>query len=94
VLPIGGLKEKLLAAHRTGLLEVIIPKDNEKDLAEMPANVLEAMKIDLVDTMDQVLAVALERPPKGLPAEAVPAPAEIRPATPEIQPGTDERITQ
>src|SRR5450755_1080506 len=68
VLPIGGLKEKLLAAHRAGLFEVILPKDNDKDLAEVPENLRNAMKLHFVDTMDQVLAVALERP---LPEPAV-----------------------
>ena len=62
VLPIGGLKEKLLAAHRAGIFEVILPKDNEKDLAEVPENLRTAMKLHFVDTMDQVLAVALEGP--------------------------------
>ncbi|MFZ3264036.1 MAG: endopeptidase La [Terriglobales bacterium] len=62
VLPIGGLKEKLLAAHRAGLFEVILPKDNEKDLAEVPENLRTAMKLHLVDNMDQVLAIALEGP--------------------------------
>ena len=62
VLPIGGLKEKLLAAHRAGLFEVILPKDNEKDLAEVPENLRTAMKLHFVDTMDQVLAIALEAP--------------------------------
>src|SRR5262244_3580375 len=62
VLPIGGLKEKLLAAHRAGLFEVILPKDNEKDLAEVPENLRSAMKMHFVDTMDQVLAIALESP--------------------------------
>jgi ATP-dependent Lon protease len=62
VLPIGGLKEKLLAAHRAGLFEVILPKDNEKDLAEVPENLRTAMKLHFVDTMDQVLQIALERP--------------------------------
>jgi ATP-dependent Lon protease len=61
VLPIGGLKEKLLAAMRAGIKEVIIPKDNEKDLTEVPANLSTAMKIHPVDTMDEVLAIALER---------------------------------
>ena len=78
VLPIGGLKEKLLAAHRAGIFEVILPKDNEKDLADIPENLREAMKLHFVDTMDQVLQVALERPlseskPTFLPA-ALPAP--------------------
>jgi len=62
VLPIGGLKEKLLAAHRAGLFEVILPKDNEKDLAEVPENLRTAMKMHFVETVDQVLAIALERP--------------------------------
>jgi ATP-dependent Lon protease len=68
VLPIGGLKEKLLAAHRAGLFEVILPQDNEKDLAEVPENLRTAMKMHFVDTMDQVLAVALEHPlPEPVP---------------------------
>jgi ATP-dependent Lon protease len=62
VLPIGGLKEKLLAAHRAGLFEVILPKENEKDLPDVPENLRNAMKLQFVDTMDQVLALALERP--------------------------------
>ncbi|HTS38827.1 MAG TPA: endopeptidase La [Candidatus Solibacter sp.] len=62
VLPIGGLKEKLLAAHRAGLFQVILPKDNEKDLAEVPENLRTAMKLHFVETMDQVLAIALESP--------------------------------
>jgi ATP-dependent Lon protease len=62
VLPIGGLKEKLLAAHRAGLFEVILPKDNEKDVAEVPENLRNAMKLHFVDTMDQVLQIALESP--------------------------------
>ncbi len=62
VLPIGGLKEKLLAAHRAGLFEVILPKDNEKDVAEVPENLRTAMKLHFVETMDQVLQIALESP--------------------------------
>ena len=90
VLPIGGLKEKLLAAHRTGLFEVIIPKDNEKDLADAPANILEVMKIHAVETMDEVLQVALERPLVGTPAESpIPATPDFQPTVPE-----QDRITQ
>jgi ATP-dependent Lon protease len=70
VLPIGGLKEKLLAAMRAGIKEVIIPKDNEKDLTEVPANLSTAMKIHPVDTMDEVLAIALERPLPEIEEEA------------------------
>ena len=76
VLPIGGLKEKLLAAHRAGLFEVILPKENEKDVAEVPDNLRSAMKLHFVDTVDQVLAIALEQPlpDTGIPAEAQPIP--------------------
>jgi ATP-dependent Lon protease len=71
VLPIGGLKEKLLAAHRAGLFEAILPQENEKDLAEVPENLRGEMKLHFVDTMDQVLALALEQPlPKPM-AEVV-----------------------
>ncbi len=70
VLPIGGLKEKLLAAHRAGLFEVILPKDNEKDLAEVPENLRTAMKLHFVDTMDQVLALALEGPLPQMTSES------------------------
>ncbi len=80
VLPIGGLKEKLLAAHRTGLNEVVVPKENEKDLAEIPVNILEHMKIHLVETMDQVLKIALEQPASGLPVEPIPPAADFQPA--------------
>jgi ATP-dependent Lon protease len=62
VLAIGGLKEKLLAAHRAGILEVLLPADNEKDLADVPENLRNMMKLRFVNTMDEVLAYALERP--------------------------------
>jgi ATP-dependent Lon protease len=62
VLPIGGLKEKLLAAHRAGIMEVLLPKENEKDLADVPENLRSVMKLHCVDNMDQVLQLALERP--------------------------------
>jgi ATP-dependent Lon protease len=61
VLPIGGVKEKLLAAHRMGLRTVLLPKDNEKDLAEIPQEILSALTIRFVEIMDEVLQVALER---------------------------------
>jgi ATP-dependent Lon protease len=63
VLPIGGLKEKLLAALRTGLKTVIIPAENEKDLAEIPDNVKNGLEICPVSSMDEVLKVALVRAP-------------------------------
>jgi ATP-dependent Lon protease len=62
VLPIGGLKEKLLAAHRVGLRKVIIPKENERDLADVPADILAVMEVKLVENMDEVLQCALEQP--------------------------------
>src|SRR5881398_2377027 len=62
VLPIGGVKEKLLAAHRMGLRTVVLPKDNEKDLADIPQEILSSLTIHIVETMDEVLQIALERP--------------------------------
>jgi ATP-dependent Lon protease len=73
VLPIGGLKEKLLAAHRMGLRTVVIPKDNEKDLADIPQEILSSLVVHSVEIMDEVLQVALERPIVPLePAAVVP----------------------
>ncbi len=62
VLAIGGLKEKILAARRAEIEEIIIPEENEKDLKDIPESVLESVKIHLVETMDEVLKIALERP--------------------------------
>ncbi|HKZ10030.1 MAG TPA: endopeptidase La [Rhodanobacteraceae bacterium] len=76
VLPIGGLKEKLLAAHRGGITTVIIPEENKKDLAEIPKNITEALTIHPVRWIDQVLDIALEHPLTPLPAEV---------ATPEVK---------
>ena len=66
VLPIGGLKEKLLAAHRGGIKTVIIPKDNVKDLEEIPENAKRDLSIHAVETIDEVLTIALENPPTGV----------------------------
>lgn len=66
VLPIGGLKEKLLAAHRGGIKTVIIPKDNVKDLEEIPDNAKSHLTIHAVETIDEVLAIALENSPEGI----------------------------
>jgi ATP-dependent Lon protease len=60
VLPIGGVKEKLMAAHRFGITTIIMPKDNEKDLVEVPEEVRSVLDINLVETIDEVLALALE----------------------------------
>ncbi len=84
VLPIGGLKEKLLAAHRAGIMEVVLPAENEKDVAEVPENLRTAMKLHFVNTMDEVLAVALERPLPEIADEA-PGIATLPPA-PEQSP--------
>jgi ATP-dependent Lon protease len=77
VLPIGGLKEKLLAALRGGIRTVLIPEDNRRDLAEIPSNIKQHLELTPVKWIDEVLAVALPRHPEPLPAEASePAPAE------------------
>jgi ATP-dependent Lon protease len=70
VLPIGGVKEKLLAAHRVGIRTVLLPKDNEKDLADIPPEIQSSLAIHFVEVMDEVLGLALERPlePSSLPA--------------------------
>ena len=64
VLPIGGLKEKLLAAHRAGIKKVLIPEENKKDLIEVPKTILESMEIITVKNVDEVLKVALTKPLK------------------------------
>ena len=61
VLPIGGLKEKLLAAHRAGIKEVLIPKENEKDLVDMPKKIIDEIKITSVEFADEVLKIALTK---------------------------------
>jgi ATP-dependent Lon protease len=63
VLPIGGVKEKLLAAHRTGITTILLPKDNAKDLVELPEDVKQALSIQTVDNVDEVWQLALEEPP-------------------------------
>jgi ATP-dependent Lon protease len=73
VLPIGGLKEKLMAAHRHGILEAIVPRENEKDLPDIPDAIKKTMKIDFVESMDQVLKIALEREVVALPMASVAA---------------------
>ena len=79
VLPIGGVKEKVLAAHRAGLKNIILPKDNEKDLADIPKNVLDTLGIYMVESMDEVLKVALVRP-LGSMATAAAADNAVQPA--------------
>jgi ATP-dependent Lon protease len=67
VLPIGGLKEKLMAAHRHGIMEAIMPRENEKDLPDIPDAIKKMMTLHFVDSMDEVLKIALERQPVALP---------------------------
>ncbi|MGD9020813.1 MAG: endopeptidase La, partial [Lysobacterales bacterium] len=76
VLPIGGLKEKLLAAHRGGIQTVVIPAENEKDLADIPKNILRKLDIRPVSTVDEVLEVALVEMPEAVP-QAIEAKATI-----------------
>ena len=70
VLPIGGLKEKLLAAHRGGIETVIIPADNEKDLVEIPKNIKDKLEIVAVKWIDEVLQIALQHAPTPLDSES------------------------
>jgi ATP-dependent Lon protease len=78
------VKEKVLAAHRAGVKDIVLPKDNEKDLADIPKNVLDALNLYLVEAMDEVLKIALAGP---LPA---PLPATDEPAQPAV---SDDAIT-
>src|SRR5690242_13219457 len=77
VLPIGGLKEKLLAAHRQGIREAILPQDNERDLPDIPENIRNEMKLHFVTSMDQVLKLALERELEMAPLAGMLTAAEI-----------------
>jgi ATP-dependent Lon protease len=77
VLPIGGLKEKLLAAHRQGIREAILPAENEKDLPDMPEIIRNEMKLHFVSSMDEVLRLALETPLEIAPISAMLTAAEI-----------------
>ncbi|MBX9601159.1 MAG: endopeptidase La [Bryobacteraceae bacterium] len=77
VLPIGGLKEKLLAAHRQGIREAVVPKDNEKDLPDIPENIRSEMKLHFVNSMDEVLKIALEREIEALPVNPALTVADI-----------------
>ncbi|HEY1305365.1 MAG TPA: endopeptidase La [Vicinamibacterales bacterium] len=81
VLPIGGVKEKVLAAHRAGVTNIVLPRDNEKDLADIPKNVLDTLDVHMVSTMDEVLKIALAEPlPARIPATPVVAAEVTEPA--------------
>ncbi|MBZ5536759.1 MAG: endopeptidase La [Acidobacteriia bacterium] len=92
VLPIGGVKEKLLAAHRAGINTIILPKDNEKDLAEIPPEIQKAFELHFVENMDEVLKIALVEPllTTGRPAdEPLEMTEEFKPALKdEVSPGS------
>src|ERR687896_626210 len=79
VLAIGGVKEKVLAAHRAGIKNILLPKDNEKDLADIPKNVLDALNIYLVENMDEVLKIALANSMGTIAATATQADAAVPP---------------
>ena len=83
VLPIGGLKSKILAAHLSGAKMVILPKKNEKDLRDIPEEIRKSIKLVLADSMDQVLEAALRRRPKAVAATAKPEPGSGGPRSPE-----------
>jgi ATP-dependent Lon protease len=89
VLPIGGLKSKILAAHLAGAKIVILPRKNEKDLRDIPDEIRKSIKLVLVDNMDQVLEAALRRKPKALVTE----PAKVvKNVTTESKPTTTSRV--
>lgn len=90
VLPIGGLKEKLLAARRGGIKTVVIPKENERDLKEIPANIMEDLDICPVKWIDEVLAIALESMPEPLSDEDYMA--STLPSSPEVAKDEKNRI--
>ena len=69
MLPVGGIKEKLLAAHRAGIREVLVPARNEPDLDDVPSEILRDLKVHLIKRIDQVLALVLE-PPLTVPPVA------------------------
>jgi ATP-dependent Lon protease len=94
VLPIGGVKEKVLAAHRIGMETVILPRDNEKDLTEIPANIQQELSIRFIDTMDEVLDLALERKIEVPPELAPEAPApSARPLETSVHDAEREPLT-
>ena len=86
VLPIGGLKSKILAAHLSGARVVILPKKNEKDLRDVPDEVRKSMKLILVENMDQVLAAALRRKPRPLKPSPTTLKVKSSPKSKPVQP--------
>jgi ATP-dependent Lon protease len=88
VLPIGGVKEKLLAAHRAGIRKIILPRDNEKDISEIPEEILKELSIELVEKVEEVFDIALLAPLARIsPAEVAPV-VDAEPLTPDVtEPG-------
>ncbi len=91
VLPIGGLKEKILAAHRGGIKRVLIPAENEKDLQDVPATVLKAIQIETVDHVDEVLrkALVLSDPDRFLVTEESTVDQPLFPPETEVSPSAE-----
>jgi ATP-dependent Lon protease len=84
VLPIGGVKEKLLAAHRAGIRKIILPRDNEKDVSEIPEEILKELRIELVEKIEEVFQIALVAPlARVLPAEVAPV-VDPEPLEPDV----------
>ncbi len=90
VLPIGGVKEKMLAAHRAGIKTIILPADNQKDLADIPANIKDEFSVHFVANMDEVLKIALTKAPTPLLDESI-SPEKFQPGVgedPDLQQGS------
>jgi ATP-dependent Lon protease len=94
ILPIGGLKEKVLAAHRGGVKTVLIPSENEKDIKEIPPVILKTITIGIVDHMDQVLrqALVLEHPDDFLKKPVSPPPEDVPEPPPFVTPAPEGEI--
>jgi ATP-dependent Lon protease len=86
VLPVGGVREKVLAAYRAGIKKVLLPRKNEKDLEELPARIFDTLKIVFVEHMDEVLAESLSNPPVFAKPHKAPKSKSRKTA----QTGTDE----
>lgn len=81
VLPVGGIKEKLLAAHRAGIKEIVMPSRNAKDLEDVPKDVLAELKINLISKISEILPIVLE-PPAAPPAASTDGEPSVPPPAP------------